>query len=114
MDLRALLFDVNSTLIDIETNERMEEVYRALARLLSYQGILLRRWAVHDLYFQVMKEQFDRSAEVYPEFDVVEVWREILHRNASDYTRSLPPEKLRQLPLLIAEVQRGVSRKKLC
>jgi len=37
MDLRALLFDINSTLIDIETDERMEECYRAIAHLLTYQ-----------------------------------------------------------------------------
>jgi putative hydrolase of the HAD superfamily len=114
MDIRALLFDINSTLIDIETDERMEEVYRSIAHLLTYQGIGLRRWAVQDLYFQVMKEQFERSAEVYPEFNVVEVWREILHRSASTYTHSLPAEKLQQLPLLIAELQRGNSRKRLC
>ena len=114
MDLRAILFDVNGTLIDIETDERMEECYRAIAHLLTYQGIDLRRWAVHDLYFQVMKEQLGRSKEPYPEFDVVAVWREVLLRTASDYTRSLPAEKLEQLPLLIAELQRGISRKRLC
>jgi putative hydrolase of the HAD superfamily len=114
MDLRALLFDVNSTLIDIETDERMEESYRAIAHLLTYQGIDLRRWAVHDLYFSVMKEQFARSTEPYPEFNVVKVWREILSRTATDYTCSLPAEKLEQLPLLIAELQRGISRKRLC
>jgi putative hydrolase of the HAD superfamily len=114
MDVRALLFDVNSTLIDIETDERMEEVYRAIAHFLTYQGIALRRWAVHDLYFQVMKEQFENSLETFPEFDVVAVWREILLRNASGYTRSLPAEKVRQLPLVIAEMQRGISRKRLC
>src|SRR5260370_21002205 len=75
MEVRALLFDINSTLIDIETDERMEECYRAIAHLLTYQGIDLRRWAVHDLYFSVMKEQFARSTEPYPEFNVVEVWR---------------------------------------
>jgi len=30
----------------------MEECYRAIAHLLTYQGIDLRRWEVHDLYFQ--------------------------------------------------------------
>ena len=114
MDLRALLFDINSTLIDIETDERMEECYRAIAHLLTYQGIDLRRWAVHDLYFQVMGEQFAQSLEPYPEFDVVAVWRDVLSRNATEYTRSLPAEKLAQLPLLIAELQRGISRKRLC
>ena len=32
MEIRALLFDVNGTLIDIETDEWMEEAYRAIAR----------------------------------------------------------------------------------
>src|SRR5882724_3046211 len=114
MDLRALLFDVNSTLIDIETDERMEESYRAISHLLTYQGIDMRRWAVHDLYFQIMKEQFARSAEPYPEFDVVGVWRDVLLRSATEHTRSLPAEKLEQLPLVIAELQRGISRKRLC
>jgi putative hydrolase of the HAD superfamily len=31
MDIRALLFDVNGTLIDIETDEGLEEIYRAIA-----------------------------------------------------------------------------------
>lgn len=114
MDLRALLFDVNSTLIDIETDERMEESYRAVSHLLTYQGIDMRRWAVHDLYFQIMKEQFARSPELFPEFDVVAVWREALLRTGTAYTRSLPAEKLEQLPLVIAELQRGISRKRLC
>jgi hypothetical protein len=39
MKIRALLFDVNGTLIDIETDEWMEQVYRAIAHFLTYQGI---------------------------------------------------------------------------
>ena len=114
MDIRALLFDVNSTLIDIETDEHMEQAYRAIAHFLTYQGIALHRWEVHDLYFQIMKEQFAATKETYPEFDVVEVWREFLRRQGTDYTRSLPPGKLQQLPLVIAELQRGIYRKRLC
>ena len=113
MDIRALLFDINSTLIDIETDERMEEIYRAIGHFLTYQGISLHRGELCDLYFQIMKEQFERSTEKYPEFDVVEVWREVLHREGSGYTRALPPGKLEQLPLLLAELQRGISRKRL-
>jgi putative hydrolase of the HAD superfamily len=113
MDVRALLFDVNGTLIDIETDEYLEEAYRAVGHFLTYQGIRLRRFAVRDLYFQVMKEQFAGKKEAYPEFDVVAVWREVIRRNASAYTRSLPPEKLAQMPLFLAELQRGVCRKRL-
>jgi putative hydrolase of the HAD superfamily len=113
MEVRALLFDVNGTLIDIETDDWMEETYRAVAHFLTYQGIALRRGEVRDLYFQIMKEQFAASKEIYPEFDVVAVWREVLRRYATDYTRSLGTEKLLQMPLFLAELQRGISRKRL-
>ena len=113
MEIRALLFDVNGTLIDIETDEGMEEAYRAISHFLTYQGIALHRGEVRDLYFQIMKEQFAASREVYPEFDVVAVWGEVLRRYGTGYTRSLGAEKLRQMPLFIAELQRGISRKGL-
>ncbi|HTX38084.1 MAG TPA: HAD family hydrolase [Bryobacteraceae bacterium] len=111
--IRAVLFDVNGTLIDIETDEWMEESYRAVAHFLTYQGIALHRGEVRDLYFQIMKEQFAASTEIYPEFDVVAVWREVVRRHATDCTRSLEPEKLRQMPLFLAELQRGIARKRL-
>lgn len=111
--IRALLFDINGTLIDIETDEYMEEAYRAIGHFLTYQGIRLRRGEVRDLYFQIMKEQFAATTEKYPEFDVVAVWRELLRRNATDFTRSLDPAKFAQMPLFLAEMQRGISRKRL-
>ena len=113
MDVRALLFDVNGTLIDIETDEGMDQCYRAIAHYLTYQGIALHRGEVRDLYFQIMKEQFAASAEKFPEFDVVAVWREVLRRRGTDYTRALPSETLQQMPLFLAQMQRGISRKKL-
>jgi len=113
MEIRALLFDVNGTLIDIETDEWMDEAYRAIAHFLTYQGILLHRGEVRDAYFQIMKEQFAASKEIYPEFDVVAVWRAVLCRYATGDTRSLGPEKLLQMPLFLAEMQRGISRKRL-
>src|SRR5580698_3869923 len=113
MEIRAILFDVNGTLIDIETDEWMDQAYRALAHFLTYQGIALHRGEVRDLYFQIMKEQFAASAEKFPEFDVVAVWREVLRRHSTDFTRSLAPEKLQQMPLFLAELQRGITRQKL-
>ncbi len=113
MDIRALLFDVNGTLIDIETDEGLEEIYRAIAHFLTYQGISMRRGEVRDLYFQLMQQQRETSKETHAEWNAVEVWREILQRNGSDYTRSLPPEKLQQLPLFLAELHRGIARKRL-
>jgi putative hydrolase of the HAD superfamily len=113
LDIRALLFDVNGTLIDIETDEWMEECYRAVAHYLTYQGMDLRRGDVRDLYFKVMKEQFAASKETYPEFDVVAVWREVLRRCTVNFGCSIKPDKLGEMPLFIAEMQRGISRKRL-
>ncbi len=113
MDIRALLFDVNGTLIDIETDEGLEEIYRAIGHFLWYQGISLHRWEVRDLYFQIMQRQRAESKEKFPEWNAVEVWRELLDSRASDYTRSLPLEKREQLPLFLAELHRGIARKRL-
>jgi putative hydrolase of the HAD superfamily len=113
MDIRALLFDVNGTLIDIETDEGLEEIYRGIGHFLAYQGIALHRWEVRDLYFQIMQRQRAESAEEFVEWDAVEVWREFLHIKGSDYTRSMPSEKLAQLPLFLAELHRGIACKRL-
>jgi putative hydrolase of the HAD superfamily len=113
MDIRALLFDVNGTLIDIETDEGLEEIYRTIAHFLVYQGISLHRWEVRDLYFQIMQQQRAKSAETFAEWDALEVWRELLHNEASDYTRSLPSAKREQLPLFLTELHRSIARKRL-
>ncbi len=113
MDIRALLFDVNGTLIDIETDEGLEEIYRTIAHFLTYQGISLHRWEVRDLYFQIMQQQRAESSEPFAEWDAIKVWRELLLNRASDYTRSLPTEKREQLPLFLAELHRGIARKRL-
>ncbi len=113
MDIRALLFDVNGTLIDIETDEGSEEIYRAIGHFLIYQGIILHRWELRDLYFEIMQQQRKNSPEIYPEWDAVEIWREIVRRKASAYTRTLPEEQLAQLPRFLAELHRGIARKRL-
>jgi putative hydrolase of the HAD superfamily len=114
MDIHALLFDVNGTLIDILTDEGLEEIYRAIGHFLLYQGISLHRWEVRDLYFEIMQRQRAASAEPLVEWDAVAVWRELLDSKASTYTRSLPSEKREQLPLFLAELHRGIARKRLC
>jgi putative hydrolase of the HAD superfamily len=54
MDIRAVAFDANGTLVRIQTEDGMEEIFRAAAHFLTYQGIDLCRNQVRDLYFQFM------------------------------------------------------------
>ncbi|BEP12177.1 hypothetical protein acdb102_04880 [Acidothermaceae bacterium B102] len=112
MELQAIAFDVNGTLIQIHTEDGMEAAFRAIGHFLTYQGIDLRRHQVRDLYFDTMKQQ--RSAgEEFPEFDAVAIWRTIIETHMTDYTRRLPADKLAQLPLFLAELYRGVTRRRL-
>ena len=110
MIIKGIIFDINGTLSDIHTNEWHDDVYRVISNLLSYQGILLDPNVVKALYFQILKEQRITYGERHPEFDAIGIFREIITQHATDFTRSLPPEKLEQLPRLLAETHRAASR----
>ena len=113
MDIQAVAFDVNGTLVRILADDGDERVFRAAAHFLTYQGIDLHRQELRDLYFQIMKEQLESSPETYPEFDAVGVWRSIIEDHQTDFTRALPAGQLQQIPLFLAEMGRGISRRRL-
>jgi putative hydrolase of the HAD superfamily len=113
MDIRAVAFDANGTLVSILTEDDMEEIFRAAAHFLTYQGIDLHRDEVRDLYFQTLKEQQRTSPEEHPEFDAVGIWRRIIEGHLTDFARALPGGKLEQMPLFLAEMSRGISRHRL-
>lgn len=112
MIIKAILFDINGTLIDINTDETNEEIFRGISHILTYQGISMHRWEVRDEYYRIMESQRKTSQEKYPEFDVVEVFRELLKRRVSG-TPPLPADKLQWLPVFLAETYRGISRNRL-
>jgi putative hydrolase of the HAD superfamily len=113
MDIRAVAFDVNGTLVRILTQDGMDQIFRSVAHFLTYQGIDLHRHQIRDLYFGAMKEQQQASPEEHPEFDAVAIWRSIVEGHSTNFTRSLPVEKLEQMPLFLAEMSRGIARCRL-
>jgi putative hydrolase of the HAD superfamily len=113
MQVKGIIFDVNGTLTDIHTNEGYDEIYRILSNLLSYQGIVLEPHVVKDLYFEIMKEQRAARDGRHPEFDAIGIFHTILTQYATDFTRGLSPQKLEQLPRLLAETYRAASRFRL-
>jgi putative hydrolase of the HAD superfamily len=112
MNIQGILFDINGTLIDIQTDEGNEDIYRGISHFLTYQGIYIHRGEVRDEYFRLMEEQRESSDEAFPEFDVVELWREFLLQRP-EASKALPPEKLQWMPLFLAEMYRGISRYRL-
>lgn len=112
MNFKGIIFDINGTLIDIQTDEGNEEIYRGISHFLTYQGIPAHRWEVRDEYYQLMDEQRKMSPEAFPEFDAVELWREYLRRRP-EACKALHPQKLKWMPQFLAEMYRGISRYRL-
>lgn len=108
MTIKGILFDLYGTLIDIETNESMDEIYRAIAHYLTYHGVYLHRWEVRERYYQVMKKQKEARCEEYPEIDVEAIWNELLMQEGikSSFLRG-------QLAKITAHIYRGISRNRL-
>ena len=108
MAIKGILFDLYGTLIDIETDESMEGIYRTIAHYLTYHGINLHRWEVRDRYYRIMKQQKEACREAYPEIDVEAIWNEFLMQEGirSSLHRG-------QQAKVIAHIYRGVSRNRL-
>jgi len=110
MIINGIIFDVNGTLTDIQTDEGLDDVYRVVSNLLSYQGISLDLHVIKNIYFQIMNAQRASQGERHPEFDAIGIFRDILNQHATEFTHQLPSEKIEQLPRFLAETYRATSR----
>ncbi|HMA20176.1 MAG TPA: HAD family hydrolase [Gemmatimonadaceae bacterium] len=108
MAIKSIIFDLYGTLIDIETDESMDEIYRAIAHYLTFHGINLHRWGVRERYYQIMTQQKETRAEQYPEIDVEAIWSTLLAQEGIDAA----PTR-RRLARVLAQFYRGISRKRL-
>jgi putative hydrolase of the HAD superfamily len=108
MAIKGILFDLYGTLIDIETDESLEEIYRCIAHFLTYHGVYLHRWEVRDLYYRIMQEQREQSREEHPEIIVKAVWSAFLQEQGVR-----PGQERVQLATTLAQIHRAVSRKRL-
>ena len=108
MPIKGILFDLYGTLIDIETDESLEEIYRTIAHYLTYHGIYLHRWEVRDRYYEIMNRQREERGETYPEIDVEAIWNSFLYQEGLS-----APLARRKLALILAQIYRAVSRKRL-
>jgi len=91
MRIKAILFDIYGTLIDIETDESNWYVYLNLANYLSYRGISLSADEIRGFYFEKINKQIEESGEKYPEISVRKIWRDMIseHQNPEVYKLNL-------------------------
>ncbi len=106
--IKGILFDLYGTLVDIETDESLEEIYRGIAHYLTYQGIFLHRDEVRDRYWEILRAQKDRNPEEFPEIDVLAIWNAFLRQKGVRH-----PARRTRLSLTLAQLFRGISRKRL-
>lgn len=108
MGVKGIIFDLYGTLIDIETDESMEEIYRAIAHFLTYKEIYIHPGEVRDLYYQLLKQEKEKSREEYPEISVQAIWEAFLARHGLEAGSGS-----HELALTLAYLYRGISRKRL-
>lgn len=106
MVIKGILFDLYGTLINIETDEGMDEIYRTIAHFLTYHGIFIHRAEVRDHYYRILKAQKAVSQEKYSEIDVLSIWSDFLKEQG---VKSAQARRL--LALNLARLYRGCSRK---
>jgi putative hydrolase of the HAD superfamily len=108
MTIRGILFDLYGTLIDINTDESLEEIYRGIAHFLTYHGIYLHRGEVRDRYWEILRHQKEESREEHSEIDVEDIWNTFLKNEGAE-----PLTIRRNLALTLAQLFRGISRTRL-
>jgi putative hydrolase of the HAD superfamily len=108
MAIKGLLFDLNGTLIDIFTTESDEQLYRVTANFLDYYGVKIATCQLKRLFFELNRQQRQESGEEFPEFDVSEIFREIIRR-----FKTRPVSNIKQLADTASIVFRAAGRYKL-
>jgi len=108
MAIKGILFDLYGTLIDIETDEGIEDIYRGIGHYLVYCGIVLSPAEVRSRYQELMKRKALENREEYPEFDALAVWDTFLHEAGMK-----AGDERGKLALTLSQLFRGLSRKRL-
>jgi putative hydrolase of the HAD superfamily len=78
--IKAVLFDLYRTLIDIRTDEHDPFVYSTLSCFLSYLRVKIDPEALEAVYFEEVKRTLDQSPETHPEIDVFRIFEGIMER----------------------------------
>lgn len=87
--LRAVLFDLYGTLIDIKTDEKRSEAFEAVSRFLEYRRVFISGKELKELYFVEINQQLARSRERHPEVDVARAFDTVLRDRARTGDRYL-------------------------
>jgi len=103
--LKAVLFDVYGTLVDIHTNEHRDDAFESLSRFLEYRRVFIPGRELKELYFDHINQQIARSRERHPEVDVTRAFGNVLRERGRTTDR--------YLTMITAQLYRSLSRERL-
>ena len=103
--IRAIIFDMYGTLVDIRTNEHMDAAFVSISRLLEYRRVFIPGPELKELYFVEINQQIAKSREKNPEVDVNRAFCHVL----SDRGRTSD----RYLALITTQLYRSLIREHL-
>ncbi len=83
--IRAVIFDLYGTLVDILTNEGKDEIYKILALYLQYYGAKVTGDQLRGSLGLEMDRMKKSDKERYPEVDLEEVFSRVLHKEGLDH-----------------------------
>jgi len=104
-EIKAVLFDLYGTLVDIKTNEYGDNIFDDIARFLEYRRVFLSGNALKELYFDQINQQIAGSREKFPEIDVAKAFGYVLR----DYGATTD----RYLAILVTQLYRSLTREHL-
>ena len=88
MPIKAILFDFYLTIVDIKTDERKDHLWQVLASFLQYRGAAVKAAELREIYFHIVQESLDRSAERHPEVDAAQLFGRLLERSGAGSSSS--------------------------
>ena len=100
--LKAVLFDLYGTLVDIKTDEHRDETFEAVSKFLGYRRVFISGRELKELYFVEINQQIARSREKHPEVDVVRAFDRVLRERARTTDR--------YLTMITAQLYRSLCR----
>ncbi len=101
--LRAVLFDVYGTLIDIKTDEYRESAFEGLSQFLEYRRVYIAPQELKELYFNQLNLQVATSHEKHAEVDVRSAFANVLREHGGVTER--------YLSTIVTQLYRSLTRK---
>lgn len=98
---RNYIFDLYGTLVDLNTDEQRDELWKNLALFYSYNGAFYEKNELEKTYFEVVNEKIEKNKKsIYPDIEIEKVFKKIYKRKSIAPSKELIRETTRLFRVL--------------